>query len=199
VTRPDEDLLDAWREGDRDAGTELFRRYFPQVRRFFVNKIPERDVDDLLQKTFTAMVEGRERFRGACSFRTYVFSIARNVVMRYLRDFARRDSKHSPDMGVSSIAGLGLTPRTVIAARHEQEAVRVALQRIPVHFQEIIELSYWEGLGTTELAELLGVETTTVRTRLFRARKALAKVLEEVGLREDDKVEAAVTELGRVL
>ena len=193
--KPDEELLDAWRAGDAEAGTELFRRFFPQCRRFFVNKIPERDVDDLLQKTFIAMVESKERFRGDASFRSFVFAIARRVLLRYFRDFARRGSKQEPDFNVSSVAALGVTPGTVIALQRDQEVVRRALQQIPLHFQTIIELSYWEDLGTAELAEVLEIEPTTVRTRLFRARKALAKALEGEALGDEATVDKVVESL----
>lgn len=195
----DEQLLEAWRAGDRDAGTVLFRRYFGPCRRFFLNKVPERDTDDLLQKTFTAMVESRERFRGDASFRCFVFSIARNVLLRYLRDFARRESKRELDFDQSSIALLGVTPGSAIALQRDQEVVRQALQQIPVHFQTILELSYWEGLDNAELAIAMDVEPTTVRTRLFRARAALAKALEGSALGADPAWERAVTSLGENL
>lgn len=195
----DDELLAKWRDGDSAAGTELFRRLFRTVRRFFFNKVPERDIEDLLQKTFTALVEGRDKFRGDASVRTYVFSIARRVLFRYLRDFARRDSKHVPDLSVSSIALLGVTPGTAIAVQEEEEQVRLALQQIPVHFQTILELSYWEGVSNAELAEILEVDPTTVRTRLFRARKALAKALEGTGTTDDAAIERAARALGKHL
>src|SRR5690606_2570480 len=66
---PDQELLEAWRAGDRDSGTALFRRYFRQLRRFFYNKVPEGDVEDLMQRTFIALVETPSGFRGESSFR----------------------------------------------------------------------------------------------------------------------------------
>ena len=194
---PDAQLLDAWRAGDETAGSELFSRLFRPCKRFFVNKVPERDIEDLLQQTFAALVEGRDRFKGDSSLRTYVLGIARRVLYRYLRTFARRDSKHSPDLHVSSIAALGVTPGTLMVTQQEQQHVRVALQQIPVHYQTILELSYWEGLPNDVLAEILEIDRTTVRTRLFRARKALAKALEGRLPAEDDSIERAARELGR--
>ncbi len=195
----DEELLEAWRGGDSDAGATLFRRFFPQCRRFFVNKVPQRDVDDLLQRTFTAMVESRDGYRGEARFRSFVFAIARRVLLRYLRDFARRGSKQAVDLGVSSIAQLGVTPGTVIATQRDHELVRQALQTLPVHFQTILELSYWEETGTDELAEIFEIERATVRTRLFRARKALAKALDGQGLSTDESIDQAVRELGKTV
>lgn len=192
MAQSDEELLDAWRSGDGDAGATLFRR-------FFVNKVPERDVDDLLQRTFTALVEGRDGFRGEARVRTFMFAIARRVLLRYLRDFARRDSKQAVDLGVSSIAQLGVTPGTAISTLRDHEMVRQALQTIPVHFQTILELSYWEELDTAELAEIFEIEPATVRTRLFRARKALAKALEGQGLGSDESVDRVVRDLSRTV
>ncbi|MEM7154520.1 MAG: RNA polymerase sigma factor [Myxococcota bacterium] len=196
MARADEELLEAWGRGDEAAGTALFRRYFKPCRRFFFNKVPERDVDDLLQKTFTGLVTSRDRYRGGAPFRVFIFSIARNVLLRYHRDFARRDSKRVLDYRVSSVAELGVTPGTVMMIERDQERVRLALQRIPLHFQEIIELSYWEEVPNDELAEILEIEPTTVRTRLFRARKALAKALEEDGTQDEAAMDRAVTGLG---
>lgn len=197
--RSEDELLAAWREGDAAAGTELFRRLFRVVRRFYFNKVPERDVEDLLQKTFTALVAGRDTFRGEAPVRTYVFAIARRILLRYLREFARRDSKVDLDLDVSSIALLGVTPGTAIAIQEDQERVRVALQQIPIHFQTILELSYWEGVSNAELAQILEVEPTTVRTRLFRARQALAKVLQHTFPTDDDSIDRAAKELGKHL
>ena len=193
----DEGLLEAWRGGDTTAGTALFRTYFPSVRRFFVNKVPERDVDDLLQRTFTAMVESRDRFRGDGPFRGFVFAIARRVLLRHLRDYARRDSKLDIDFSVSSLAEMNITPRTVIALQQDQETIRRALQRIPVQAQTMLELSYWEELSHAELAVILGIEPTTVRTRLFRARKLLLGELVASGLIDELAVDRAAELLGK--
>ena len=192
LARSDEELLEAWRGGDNESGTELFRRHFNACRRFFCNKVPEADVEDLLQKTFAGLVESRDSFRREASVRTFLFSIARRKLMRHLRDFARRGSKHEPDMGVSSVVMLGVTPGTALQNAQEQEEVRLALQRIPVHLQTVLELSYWEEIPHAELAEILDIEPATVRTRLFRARKALARELEgKVRVDADDVDEAA--------
>ena len=174
---PDQELLEAWRAGDRDSGTALFRRYFRQLRRFFYNKVPEGDVEDLMQRTFIALVETPSGFRGESSFRTFLFAIAWRVFHRHLRDHARRYSKHIDEPHLSSLAELGLTPGTAIAMEQDQERLRRALQRIPVHYQTIIELHYWEELPAPEIACVLELDPTTVRTRLYRARRALEREL----------------------
>ncbi|HET6585908.1 MAG TPA: RNA polymerase sigma factor [Nannocystaceae bacterium] len=169
----DLELLAQWRAGDRRAGTALFRRYFAQTRRFFRNKVGADDVEDLVQRTFAGLVEAVEGFRGDASFRVYLFAVARRQLYKFLRDNGRRAARHDVDLGVSSIQALGFSPSSIIAAGEHQVLIQQALQRICVEHQTMMELYYWEELPGPEIAEILGISPTTVRTRLHRARKAL--------------------------
>ena len=89
----DAELLERWRSGDREAGNELFERHFHSICRFFENKISG-DIEELVQSTFLACVDGRDKFRGQSSFRTYLFSIARYQLYGYFRR-NQRDGKCS--------------------------------------------------------------------------------------------------------
>lgn len=166
----DEELLQAWRGGDRDAGSALFERHFSSICRFFANKVGA-DVDELVQKTFTACVEGRDRFEGRSSFRTYLFAVAHNVLRSHLR--GRHRARERFDLGVTSVHDLGLSPVALIARKREQKLVLNALRHIPVEHQTVLELYFWEGLTARELAEILGIPEGTVRGRIRRARQLL--------------------------
>ena len=84
----DAGLVEAWRAGDRAAGKRLFERHYAAVARFFRNKVGEAG-PDLIQRTFLACVEGRERFRQEASFRSYLFSIAYKVLCKHYREQRR--------------------------------------------------------------------------------------------------------------
>ncbi len=180
MAEDDLELLARWRDGDKQAGTALFRRYFAQTRRFFRNKIGADDVEDLVQRTFAGLVEGVEGFRGDASFRVFLFAVARRQLYKFLRDNGRRVARQDVDLGVSSIAALGFSPSSVIAAGEHQALIQQALQRISVEYQTMIELYYWDEVPGPEIAEILGISPTTVRTRLHRARKALEDELRAV-------------------
>lgn len=169
----DLELLAKWHGGDRQAGTVLFRRYFPAVRRFFRNKVGAADVEDLVQRTFAGLVTAGESFRREASFRVFLFAVARRQLYKHLRDNGRRVARQAADMGVSSIQALGFSPSSILAAEQQHELVQQALQRISVEHQTMIELYYWEEIPGPEIAEILDISPTTVRTRLHRARKAL--------------------------
>ena len=196
----DLELLEQWRAGDRRAGTVLFRRYFPAMRRFFRNKIAAGDVEDLVQRTFSGLVESIDGFRRESSFRVFVFAVARRQLFKHLRDRGRRAARQQHDVGVSSIQALGFSPSSILAADEHHNFVQQALQRIGVDFQTMLELYYWEELSGSEIAEILDIAPATVRTRLHRARKALQDELRVImgagALPEDQALDDAVRIVG---
>ena len=170
-------LLEAWREGDRNAGSELFERHFDSICRFFANKV-DREVDDLVQKTFTACVEGKERFKGDSSFRTYLFGVAHNILRSHLRKKRRQSERF--DIGVTSVFDLGLSPTVLVAQQKEQQLTLQALRQIPIEHQMVLELYYWESMTAKELAGILEVPEGTVRGRIRRAKQLLEAKLGEL-------------------
>lgn len=168
----DLELLEAWRRGEAEPGQQLFRRYFAQLNRFFRNKT-DSGVEDLIQNTFLACIEGRDRFAGKSSFRTYMFGIAHNLLRAHYRQTGRE-----VDFAQTSVIDLGASPTGPLTQREEQAALLGALRSIPLDYQVVLELSYWEDLSGPEIAEVLGLVPNTVRSRLARARAALREALE---------------------
>ncbi|MCY0989429.1 sigma-70 family RNA polymerase sigma factor [Nannocystis sp. ILAH1] len=168
--KSDQELLTAWRDGDRQAGSVLFDRHFDAVRRFFRNKV-EHQAEDLVQRTFIGCVEGRDRFRGDASFRTYLFAIAHNI----LRDHLRRNRRPPEELDLEkmSLVDLGASPTSLLAAHAEQRLLLHGLRKIPVASQVILELYYWERMTGPELGAFLGVPEDTARSRLRRAKQQL--------------------------
>lgn len=173
----DFELLDRWRGGDEDAGDELLGRHFDSLCRFFRNKV-QSGVDDLVQSTLLRCVEKRDQFRQASSFRTYLFAIARNLLYDELRK-ARR-SPEALDFSQVSLRDLGTSPSLAAARNERKGALLDALAELPLEFQLVVELTYWEGLNATEVGEVLGVPSNTVRSRLSRARRSLDAHLAEL-------------------
>ena len=171
-------LLEAWREGDGAAGERLFARHFKPIYRFFRSKLDDATAEDLTQATFTACVDGRDRFKGHSSFRTYAYAVARNQLYMHLRKKGRGEKVFSPES--ASVADFGPSPGTMAAAKQEQKLLFEALRRLPVQMQIAIELYYWEGLSTVELAAVLDVAEGTARSRLARAREKLGEIIEEL-------------------
>jgi RNA polymerase sigma factor (sigma-70 family) len=173
----DLELLDRWRGGDDDAGDELLRRHFDSLCRFFRNKI-DAGVDDLVQATLLRCVEKRDEFRQHSSFRTYLFVIARNLLIDRLRRQQR--SPEVLDFSQVSVRDLGTSPSLAAVRNERKHALMLALQALPLDFQIVVELTYWEGLNAAEVGEVLGIPANTVRSRLARARKTLDVQLQDL-------------------
>lgn len=174
----DLELLAAWREGDRRAGGELFDRHYSAIRRFFRSKVGD-DYEELQQRTFVRCVEGQHRFRGDGTFRSYLFAIANNVLREHIK--GRRLADREFDPGSSSVADLDLPgPSTAIGAQREQQLLLLALRRLPLSDQIVIELFYWEQMKSAEIAEVLALPHGTVRSRLRLARERLRGHLDEL-------------------
>jgi RNA polymerase sigma factor (sigma-70 family) len=186
----DFELLDAWRSGDRMAGNALFDRYFDALFRFFRNKVTD-GADDLVQQTFLACVESRDRFRGDSSFRTYLFTVARSKLYDHL---GRQQREGAIDYGVTSCADLGVTPSGIMAEGEQQRLLLIALRSLPIELQVALELFYFEKIRGPELAEVLDVPEGTVRSRLRRGRELLRVQLEKL-LQTPVAVEQTMTDL----
>ncbi|MCA9684655.1 MAG: RNA polymerase sigma factor [Myxococcales bacterium] len=175
---PDFELLEAWRAGDQRAGRELFARHFDAIYRFFRSKVDDA-ADDLTQQTFLGCVKGKESYRGDASFRTYLFTIARNRLYTHIRDRNRREAVI--EIGGESVADLGLGTATAhLAAREEQRLLLMAMRHLPLEMQVALELHYWEGLSVREIAIVIDTPEGTIKRRLQRARARLDELIHEL-------------------
>lgn len=181
----DVELLAAWRAGDPRSGQALFSRYFDQVSRFFLNKVPH-DHEDLIQETFAACVSGRDRIRDGKSFRSYLFSTAYNLLKKY---YSRRAKLPLASLESHAVEHLAPGPSTLLRADEEASVLFEALRRIPLELQVVLEMRYWEGMSSSEIGDTLGIPPGTVRTRIARGRKEVATVLEQRGIRTAELTE----------
>ncbi len=175
---PDAALLAAWRAGDLAAGNELFERYFDVVYGFFSARGSDR-LEDLVQQTFLACVEGRDRFRGDATFRTYLYSIAINV-LRADRRRCGRDARRVGS-GVSHVEDQADSPSRLVAGKQERDLLLAALTRVPEPFRRPVELYYFHDLRGPEIAGLLDLAEGTVRSRIRRGTERLRAILVEEG------------------
>jgi RNA polymerase sigma factor (sigma-70 family) len=178
----DFELLERWQAGDRAAAKQLFERHFDAIYRFLASKV-DSGVEDLVQETFLACVQGRDRFRGASSFRGYMFGTARNVLLSHYRK--RRRFESVDEVGSSRLIDLDPTASRMLAKREEERLVLEGLRRVPLDYQIILELYYWEGLSGPEVAELLGISLTAMRSRLHRAKQELLQQLQSLSAASD--------------
>ncbi|MCH9680947.1 MAG: sigma-70 family RNA polymerase sigma factor [Deltaproteobacteria bacterium] len=177
---PDWTLLDRWRQGDTRAGDRLMRRYLTLLTQYFRRRLSSpHDVADLVADTLLACTRRRESIREAKRFRSFLFSTALNQLRRYLAK-RRKRALEIDDFAqcCTATSDLGGGP-DAIRERHSQTSLLVVgLRQLPLEAQVMLELSMFQNLRGPEIAELLGMPTATVYTRLRRSKTKLAAVVD---------------------
>lgn len=205
MTETQDDLADrahmvAYRAGDRAAGQKIYQRHFGRLRRYFANKACQHaDIEDLVGRTFELLFARETKILDAERFGAYVLGIARNVWLGHLRQRMRALSRTMPIDGEGqaferfleangvSLCSLG-APKTTILERDERlRKLLDALRELPVMYQEVIELHYWEELSFEALARLLDVPVGTAKSRLRLVKTRLYEYIESVSVHGDER------------
>ncbi len=134
------------------------------------------DRDDLLQEIAVAIWQALPRFRGECSERTFAFRIAHNRGITHLTRARTRTSGSIEDEEIE-VRDPAPGPESDLAQRQRADRLKQAVHRLPVAYRQVIMLTL-EGLGYSEISEVLGISESNVGVRLNRARQLLHDLLE---------------------
>ena len=173
----DRKLIERWRAGQTECGERLFRRHFDAIYRFFRNKAAA-DCEELVQRTFRAVLEKSHHLPEIANFRAYLFGVARLELLQHFRRH-HRDGR-VVDFNEASAIDLDPTPSQYVGGRQELRLLGEALRQIPIDLQIIVELSYWEDLPMADIGELMGIPEGTAKSRLHRARRLLREAIDRL-------------------
>lgn len=185
--RSDEELLELWRGGDREAAAALFDRHHARVARYFSFRLGG-DTSDLIQRTFLALIEGLDRYRGDMGFRPYLFGIARHVLLRAIRERSYHRQRFEFDPSVTSIAAVDPSPASVLSVKQRYRLLLTAMRALPVDVQIMLELHYWERMKVDDIALSLDMNKNSVRTKMRRGRERLKAEMERLAAAGADVV-----------
>jgi len=172
----DAELVMRWqKENDQRAADALLVRYYKLLRRFFLNKVPRDTVEDLVQETFLQCLGALKTFEGRSSLRTFITLIAKRRCWKYYRTRGRKFDRLDPLEG--SVQAMSTGVFTKLARRLDQRILLEALRRIPLKYQTVLELFYWEELTGKEVAEILEMNPSTVKTWLRVGKQRLQEQL----------------------
>jgi RNA polymerase sigma-70 factor, ECF subfamily len=182
----DEALMLEFRGGSHPAFEQLFARYRGPLYGFFRRRLNgDQRAEDLTQETFVAVIRASARYEERALFRTYLYSIAMNLL-------AAERRKQFRDSPPGEIAPEPMTNQAPDAALW----IGQALEKLDDSEREILMLREYEQLSYAEIAELMKLPVNTVRSRLFRSRMALKEYLEPAqrvsrAAAADEKTESA--------
>lgn len=177
VEQDELDLVRRARARDRDAFGVLYDRYAARIYRFTRawGGADEARAEDLTAQTFLRAWSGLPNLRDERVFASWLFRIARNVILSATREAETVDLEQ-----VDGAAGrTGADPAEAVERMTDVEAVRDALRRLPEAQRALLVLRFMEGFSHRETAEILGKSEAAVRVAQFRALSKLKALLVE--------------------
>jgi RNA polymerase sigma-70 factor (ECF subfamily) len=181
----DRELVARAQQQDVAAYDELVQRYYKKIYALLYNMTSNKeDAEDLIQEVFVKAYSALARFKGDSSFYTWVYRIAVNRAINYVK---RRNKRAGPsldnvDSGIErdkSYVELSAkeSPFRDATLSELQEKLNSALQKLSDKHRVVVVMHDIEGVPHDEIAQVLGVSSGTVRSRLFYARQILQSEL----------------------
>jgi len=172
----DGQLIERWRRGDQLAATALVNRHAPALVRFAASSGARDDIGELVQDTFVRAFGALDGFRGESTFRTWLFTIERRLLLDRRRAEKRRGPMVELDEGASSTEYDALDS---MLADESEVAVRAAVERLSPTQREVFLLRVVEGLSYKEIAEVADTTEGAARVHYHHAMRAVKESLHD--------------------
>lgn len=176
----DRELVDRLRRCDIAAFDEIFERFRARLFSFLLRISRRRDVaEDLLQETWIRLATRAETLREGTNLQAWLFTVARNLYLSHRRS-ARTGTRWIKELLTRSSESLSNEKAYEAVALDETEmALERALERLPVHYREVLLLVAVEEMTCSQGAQVCSLDPRTFRKRLSRGRRMLASILDE--------------------
>jgi RNA polymerase sigma-70 factor (ECF subfamily) len=172
----DLDLIARWKRGDERAAGELVARHAQALARFAASFGASDEIDDLVQDTFVRAFQSLDGFRGDSSFRTWLFTIERRLLLDRRRAEKRRPSRVEVQEGDAATEYDALDS---MVADEAASRVREAMTRLSPTQREVFALRVAQGLSYKEIAELVGTTEGAARVHYHNAMRAVKEQINE--------------------
>jgi RNA polymerase sigma-70 factor, ECF subfamily len=181
----DQQLVERVQRGDKRAFDLLVEKYQRKLARLLSRLIRDPgEVEDVTQEAFIKAYRALPSFRGDSAFYTWLYRIGINTAKNYLVAMGRR-APTSTDVEAEEAEGLEggellrdiNTPESLLLTKEIGDTVNSAIESLPEELRSAIQLRELEGMSYEEIAKLMDCPIGTVRSRIFRAREAIAERL----------------------
>lgn len=189
----DQELVLRAQNGDQRAFELLVAKYERRIARLLSRMIRDQsEIEDVAQEAFIKAYRALPSFRGESAFYTWLYRIAINTAKNHLSTLGRRpvlsaeyDDEDGDSVDAASLVPDFHTPETELSNKQIVSTVNEAVEALPEELREAITLREMDGLSYDEIAAAMDCPIGTVRSRIFRAREAIANrlrpLLKEVG------------------
>ncbi len=178
--------------GDQKAFEHLVIKYQTPIYNFCLRIVGNsEDAADMTQETFLKVWRNLEGFHGESAFSTWLFRLASNTCLDYLRTLKRRPvlplavNDSDGEEQTMDVADEAPSPEEALLAKEERSLLQEAMSALDAEQRQILTLRVVNDLSYTEIAQVLSLKEGTVKSRLARAREHLRKKLEKLGNKSD--------------
>jgi RNA polymerase sigma-70 factor (ECF subfamily) len=176
----DEMLLENIAGGDRSAMHTLYARHNVRVYRFVLRMLRDTSAaEDLVSQVFLDVWRTASQFEGRSQVSTWLLSIARFKALTALRQRKYEDIDQDDVMEIADQAD---TPEASLDRSRTSAILRACVAKLSPAHREIVNLVYYHEKSVEEVASMIGIPASTVKTRMFYARKQLADLLKTAGI-----------------
>ncbi|WP_342527078.1 sigma-70 family RNA polymerase sigma factor [Chryseomicrobium sp. FSL W7-1435] len=159
-----------------DRLNEAMQEHGDMIKRVIYSYVRDlQKAEDLTQDTFLKFYIGIESFEGRASLKTYLYRIAVNESLNYLKSWHAQKVKFSDKL---KIFRKRASNEDSLLEKEQTSELHKVLESMPLHYRESLWLHYYAELSVNETAEVLGCSPNTVKTRLTRGRELLRNELE---------------------
>ena len=191
----DRQLVERAQRGDKHAFELLVSKYQRKLSRLLSRFVKDQaEVEDVAQEAFIKAYRALPSFRGDSAFYTWLYRIGINTAKNYLVAMRRRaptttefDSEDAEDFDDGEQLRDINTPEHLLMTRQIADTVNAAMDELPEELRAAIQLREIEGLSYEEIAAAMDCPIGTVRSRIFRAREAIAERLRPLLDTQGDK------------
>lgn len=174
------------RDGDRQAFSKIVKLMMNQIAALTYRMTGDREASqDLTQETFISAWENLSRFRGEAAFSSWLYRIASNKSLNYIKASGKRrmDSLDDDPDGVFEIAGSGPDPETLLADRELKQQILQFMASLPEQQKLVFELRFYQQMKFEEISRTLKKAEGTVKTHYRLAIVKLRQWAQQKGLR----------------
>ena len=177
IVADDRQLVARVLEGDDVAFEYLFNRYRDAIYRLFVQRLGGvNDADDLLQETFIKVYINLHRYRPDYTFGQWVYTIARNTFIDYVR---RRQEDLPIDERFAAPASNAPTPEESFINLQQRRQIELYLERLAPRYRQRTLMRFFDEYSYEEIAAKLSLPLGTVKTQIHRAREQMCRMIVE--------------------
>jgi RNA polymerase sigma-70 factor (ECF subfamily) len=176
----DETLVGLIAQGDKDAMRLLMARHNARVLRFLMRFVRnEATAEELLNEVFIEVWRHAGRFESRSQVSTWILAIARFKALAALR---RRQPDELDDDTYETIEDTADDPEIAVQKTQRSAILQDCLKQLSIAHREVVDLFYYHDQSIEEVAETIGVPQSTVKTRVFYARRRIAELMAERGV-----------------